>query len=351
MSKTIALVIEDDEEIRNIVVERLDSLGHDSDAVGSQSEARKKIENRRYDYILLDLEIPMRFGRPSDIAIGKNVLAEIRSSENNSTTPVLIATAHGHDEPDLAVELMKGGANDFIKKPLKGLEDKIREALRKNTGVGEAYQKRSGNSQKTQEMPDAEVSSAPTILRFTLQEITLEDTPICHSGSGTIWNLLMLLRQRRENGSFRAFPAKALADNLRLPRGQGAVCEVISKFRQSVKDVFRQSGVTVDGDAVITTGKYGYQLNPDLEVIDEINDDVCPGAAETQKEIESRDRADWILEQVKSGKKLQRRDIEDHFSISSSTAKRDLKLIEDQIEFVGTSRNGHYALKKGSRRK
>lgn len=62
--KPLALVIEDDPAIREALGDRLDSLGHDHHSVGSQSEARERLGRCTYDYVLLDLELPVRFGRP-----------------------------------------------------------------------------------------------------------------------------------------------------------------------------------------------------------------------------------------------------------------------------------------------
>ena len=42
--KPLALIIEDDPEIRNVLSDRLESLGHDHHAVGCQSEARERMQ-------------------------------------------------------------------------------------------------------------------------------------------------------------------------------------------------------------------------------------------------------------------------------------------------------------------
>lgn len=75
----IALIIEDDSSSRAALAVRLESFGHDCEAVGSQSEAKNRIERRGFTYILLDLEMPNRFGRLPSIPTGKYVLRDIRS--------------------------------------------------------------------------------------------------------------------------------------------------------------------------------------------------------------------------------------------------------------------------------
>lgn len=85
--KPLALIIEDDPSIRASLADRLESFGHDSEAVGSQNEAKERIERRMFTYILLDLELPIRFGRPPSIPIGKNVLRDIRASSRIREPP------------------------------------------------------------------------------------------------------------------------------------------------------------------------------------------------------------------------------------------------------------------------
>jgi DNA-binding response OmpR family regulator len=74
-----ALVVDDNPAILQDLKDRLDSLGHSCDCVDSQNLARKYIVKNGYSYVLLDLEIPVQYGRPSRIQNGKNLILDIRS--------------------------------------------------------------------------------------------------------------------------------------------------------------------------------------------------------------------------------------------------------------------------------
>src|SRR5436190_7758057 len=130
---TTALIVDDDQEILDLLQERLLSMGHESRTAQSQTEAEGILNEHVFDYILLDLEIPNRFQGRADIVYGHNLLRKIRQTPGHTRTPVLAITAHGLRSHHLCAETMKLGATDFVGKPFgkdNPLEDKIREALR-----------------------------------------------------------------------------------------------------------------------------------------------------------------------------------------------------------------------------
>lgn len=338
--KPLALIIEDDPAIRESLADRLESLGHDCQVVGAQNEAGERIERCSYGYILLDLELPVRFGRPSSIQIGKNILHSIRASARNKDTPVIVVTAHGHDRPDLAVELMKAGAVDFVKKPFDNLEQAIHEALQRRV-----------NGYPSNWTPD---SAAPIEIKslengklvFKCDAIELEDIEICSPDNGAIWRMLLLLKQRKDNGQPKAFGGKDIANNLGLNRGQNAVCDAVSKFRKRVVQLLADAGIEAKEDSVIIRGRAGYQINTALTVDDQSG--RAPTSVAKDDDGPS-DRQQWIVEELKKGRKLRRFNIEKQFGISTATAKRDLGDLAESIEFIGTGKAGHYELLEKSR--
>src|SRR6202022_5034274 len=68
-------------------------------------EGLRRAEAGNYDLILLDLMMPDRSGM--------EVLKEVR--ERDSETPIFMITAYGSVE--VAVNALKGGANDYFSKP------------------------------------------------------------------------------------------------------------------------------------------------------------------------------------------------------------------------------------------
>jgi DNA-binding NtrC family response regulator len=107
-----ALVVDDDRQILEAVADILTSLGHAYDLASTQEEARGYLGSGRHDYVLLDLEIPVRQGGLPRIQNGLNLLAETLKAPGMENVPVIVMTAHGRDGPHLAVEAMKTGAVD-----------------------------------------------------------------------------------------------------------------------------------------------------------------------------------------------------------------------------------------------
>jgi CheY-like chemotaxis protein len=335
--KPLALVIEDDPAIREALGDRLDSLGHDHHCVGCLNEARERLGRCSYSYILLDLELPVRFGRPPSIPVGKNLLLEIRQNPRHAEIPVLVVTAHGHDRPDLAVEVMKAGASDFVKKPFDNLDQAIREALFLPRNGVEVPTGGEGSGDQAPRSLEGEA------LVFHRNRIELAGVTVCTPDNGVIWRILFLLRERRPDGRPRAIPGKAIADHLGLDRGQNAVCDAVSAFRKKLIQILDNEQIIATEDSLIVTGRAGYQIHPDLTVEDrselEAEEGVDPDT------ISAQDRQAWFLGQLESGVKARRRDLERRFRISEATAKRDLRAIADRVEFVGTGDTGYYRLK------
>jgi DNA-binding NtrC family response regulator len=101
----IALVADDDNDIRDILKDTLTSVGAKVITVANGEECLERIEADVPDVLLLDIEMP-----------GKNgleVLKELRRRQSDTT--VIMITAYG--SIDRAVEAMKEGAFDFITKP------------------------------------------------------------------------------------------------------------------------------------------------------------------------------------------------------------------------------------------
>ena len=337
--KPLALIIDDDPAIQEVLADRLESLGHDSQGVCCHHDARERLARCSYDYILLDLELPVKFGRPASIQIGKNILREIRESERHKNTPVLVVTAHGHDRPDLAVELMKAGACDFIKKPFENLEQAIAEALGRNGNRPSHVDASSTSSQENRGLENASITFHPN-------GITLEGLTLCTPESGVIWRILLMLRERKTNGQPRAFPGKRIADTLNLERGQNAICEAVSAFRKKSVQILEDAGFLADEDTVVITGRSGYQLHSSLTVVDNL--DGSTAAPTPASDLQAEDRQAWFLAEINKGRKLRRIDLEKKFKISMPTAKRDLGELGQKIEFYGCGAAGYYRAKSPS---
>jgi DNA-binding NtrC family response regulator len=101
------LVADDDPDIREVLKDRLESLGYEVSTAPSGRECLNLLEKKSPQMILLDIEMPEMSGL--------EVLREIRKRKINVS--VLMITAYGTVER--AVEAMREGAYDFIPKPFE----------------------------------------------------------------------------------------------------------------------------------------------------------------------------------------------------------------------------------------
>jgi len=110
------LIVDDEKNIRMTLSQSLESLGLPIETAVNGEEALRKLEDVEFTVLLLDLKMP-GIG-------GMGVLHEVRKRWPG--TLVIIITAHG--TIDTAVEAMKLGAADFIRKPFSPVE--IRELVK-----------------------------------------------------------------------------------------------------------------------------------------------------------------------------------------------------------------------------
>jgi DNA-binding NtrC family response regulator len=101
------LVVDDDEDIREVLTDRLQSLGYRVVTAATGREGLDLLEREGPQLVLLDIEMPGMNGL--------EVLKEIRKREYDTT--VIMITAYGTIER--AVRAMKEGAYDFLPKPFE----------------------------------------------------------------------------------------------------------------------------------------------------------------------------------------------------------------------------------------
>lgn len=118
------LIVEDEQDLQNILVKRLNTEHYSVDACGNGEDALDYINMATYDLIVLDIMIP-----GTD---GLQVLQRLRA--DNHTTPVLLLTAK--DTIDDRVTGLDLGADDYLVKPFAfdELLARIRVLMRRNTG-------------------------------------------------------------------------------------------------------------------------------------------------------------------------------------------------------------------------
>ena len=116
MKKESILVVEDEEIMRESLVDWFSSEDHKVDAASDGDKALEAFDLQDYDVMIVDLKLPGRDGL--------SVLSEVRVK--NPKAKVIIVTAY--PSVDTAVEAMRRGAVDYLPKPfeLDRLETSIR---------------------------------------------------------------------------------------------------------------------------------------------------------------------------------------------------------------------------------
>ncbi len=107
MSSKAVLIVDDEADIRELLVVTLSRMGVDADSAATVAEAKQALEKRSYDLALTDMRLPD--------GEGLEVLRHI--AEHYGNTPVAVITAYGSTEN--AVAALKAGAFDYIAKPIK----------------------------------------------------------------------------------------------------------------------------------------------------------------------------------------------------------------------------------------
>lgn len=119
-SSSEVLVVDDEEDIRELIALSLLRLGLACDTAGSVAEARALLDSRRYRLCLTDMRLPDGDG----LELVETIQARYPG------LPVAVITAFG--SIDTAIRALKLGAFDFVTKPveLKALRELVTHALR-----------------------------------------------------------------------------------------------------------------------------------------------------------------------------------------------------------------------------
>ncbi|MBX7195476.1 MAG: response regulator transcription factor [Sandaracinaceae bacterium] len=121
------LLVDDDLEVRDLLVRALERDGHSVVGVGSMAEARHALELREIDVAVLDLALPD--------GLGDELTRELRAARSH--LPVLVLTAH--TEVAHRVASLDAGADDFLGKPFAVAELRARvRALGRRRGTSVA---------------------------------------------------------------------------------------------------------------------------------------------------------------------------------------------------------------------
>jgi len=199
MAQFNCLVVDDETDIRELVVLTLERMDIRADSAANVEEAKELLAKRSYDLCLTDMRLPD--------GLGLDLVEHI--SVNYAGLPVAVITAYGSAEN--AVSALKAGAFDYLTKPisLKQLRPLVESALKLS----------STDVKETQNTADL-IGNSPAIdyVRTMIGKLARSQAPVYISGeSGSGKELAARLIHRNSSRSDKAFIAVncgAIPENL-----------------------------------------------------------------------------------------------------------------------------------------
>lgn len=165
MAHETILLVEDETDIRELVRYNLDREGFRVMECGSAEAARKRLQDRHPDLIVLDLMLPG--------IDGVTFCKELRAEPGTRSLPVLMLTARS-EEADVVVGL-EVGADDYLPKPFspRVLIARIRALLRRHAGPGSGENTRIERGPLTIDTERHEVRAGNRLLSLTFSEFRI----------------------------------------------------------------------------------------------------------------------------------------------------------------------------------
>jgi len=178
-----ALVVDDERDIRELLVLTLGRMGLRVDTAADVASAKAQLAANKYDICLTDMRLPD--------GNGLEVIAHL--NQRFPETPVAMITAFGNVEA--AVDALKAGAFDFVSKPvdLSVLRRLVQHALELNE------QRRAANLQQAS---GKLLGDAPRMqqLRSTIAKVARSQAPVYISGESGVGKELVARSIHEQGG-------------------------------------------------------------------------------------------------------------------------------------------------------
>ncbi len=213
MKTPTVLVVDDEPDLLALIELTLTKLGLNVVAHASVAHAKKALGEQRYDLCLTDMRLKD--------GTGLDVLAEIARLQLDLPTAVI--TAHGNTEN--AVAALKGGAFDYLAKPVS--IDQLRALVRSALAIPQRAASQTHSSESAPKVQNGTSSSARTLLgdspvivklRELLERLAISQAPVhVHGESGTGKELAARILHSagpRASGPFIAVNCGAIPENL-----------------------------------------------------------------------------------------------------------------------------------------
>jgi two-component system, OmpR family, alkaline phosphatase synthesis response regulator PhoP len=179
MIRQTVLVVEDEDDIRELVSYNLLKEGYQVAGVTSGEDALAAVESKTPDLILLDIMLPG--------LDGLRVCRKLKGDPRFESIPVIMLTAKG-EEPDVVAGLNMG-ADDYVTKPFspKVLLARVQAVLRRAEAARDAIDDEDEDESETVEIRDLMIHPGR-------HEVCVSGTPV--DLTATEFRLLRFLAQR-----------------------------------------------------------------------------------------------------------------------------------------------------------
>jgi diguanylate cyclase (GGDEF)-like protein len=169
------LVVDDDEMVRDVVVESIKAVGFSVDVCGNGAEALLRNETQHYDLIITDMRLPG--------VDGLTLIKKLKADQSN--TDVMVITGFGTVEN--AVECMKAGAVEYLIKPFT--VDQIQVAVKRALEVRE-LRRQAKEREFYKELSYVDALTGVRNRRYFDEALAAELDQSCRSGSSLVLLLI-----------------------------------------------------------------------------------------------------------------------------------------------------------------
>lgn len=297
------LIIDDQEDVRAELRDRIESMNHESEEAASQDEAIRKLEDLAYDCVLLDLSIPLKNGGVTRLDHGRNLLQRIVAMP--SAPPVIVITSHGLNGHKLAVEMINLGAVTFVGKPFEDdpVEPKIQMVIDRKGSKGATAQK-------------SDKAFSGGVLLLNDDGIELCGVIVGGVRGNAIIRRVVEMLAQKTSGKFRKASAQTLADALPTSVTPPTVTSAINEFRSQCTEKLAAAHIKCGkNDVILTVKGGGYQFAPGIEV--RVGNDETP-ALQVDQDCE------LLLKQFRRRNKMTVKQVRDSVEIPATRVKTAL---------------------------
>lgn len=123
------LIIDDDPAIVTELADTIHSVGFACETADCTEVVRQHVAGDPFDFIILDLEIPVRDGGIPQLQHGKNLLRELQGQPATAAVPVIVITGNWQQDPYAGTDVLTLGAAGYVVKPFgiygRSLDDEL----------------------------------------------------------------------------------------------------------------------------------------------------------------------------------------------------------------------------------